>query len=584
VTPIAVTTRSYDNARTGANSAEPTLTADSVSTRGIRRLSTLHVPGDARGVEAQPLVVPNVELADGTTREVIYLASMANDILAFDAADGGLLWSTHLGTPVKGSKAIDAWLVNDHWGILSTPVIDVATNTLYAVSWTSADATVAHARHVLHAVDLRDGKVQGGPLDLEGASFDPGHGLPEQRFRSAPRKQRASLLLTTITGVTTVFIAFGSVKETDDSSRGWIIACATSPLSIAGAWTATSRGHGGGIWQGGAGIAADDHGFIYAMTGNGTFDAVTDFGESFVKLRYAPPTSEVGGSLQVVDWWTPFTDDGRVGLDRGGSAEGHPDPTNRRRYTESVDAGWDDMDLGSGGPVIAGSHGLVMGAGKDGVLYVLDHKKMGKTRPADLEQPSVNYAKLKSPPIFYTYYPGTGLDPAPTDISTLNTLWAGRTHHLHGGSIYWESPDLGSLLYNWGENGNLRVWRVDGSGQITYLACGAEAASVRAAVPPGGMPGGMLTLSADAARPGSAVVWALIPYLDANRTVSQGRLLAYDATRFGTYADGSKQLRVLWDSETWNHRFSFNKFNVPVVANGRLLVPTYDGSVIVYGT
>ena len=92
-----------------------------------------------------------------------------------------------------------------------------------------------------------------------------------------------------------------------------------------------------------------------------------------------------------------------------------------------------------------------------------------------------------------------------------------------------------------------------------------------------------MTLSANGAQPHSGVVWALIPYFNANTAVGPGRLLAYDATQFGTFGDGSKQLRVLWDSERWALTFSFNKFNPPVVANGRLIVPTYDARVDVYG-
>jgi len=68
--------------------------------------------------------------------------------------------------------------------------------------------------------------------------------------------------------------------------------------------------------------------------------------------------------------------------------------------------------------------------------------------------------------------------------------------------------------------------------------------------------------------------------------VGPGRLLADDATpvpQFGSYSDGRHQLRLLWDSEDWNLQFSFNRFNVPVVANGRLIFPTYDGRVDVDG-
>lgn len=583
--PVAVTTRSYDNLRTGANTQETVLTPEAVRTRGIRRRFSLRLQGDRRGVEAQPLVVPGVTLPDGSTHDVIYLATMANEVWAFDANTGAQLWRRGLGKPVNGGQEIDLHLTNDHWGVLSTPVIDRAAGILYAVAWTSPDGSVGKARHELHAVSLRDGRAAHPPLNLENATYDPGHGLGVQQFRSAARKQRASLLLTDVGGVKTVFVGYGSVKETASSSRGWVIACGTSPFQVTAAWASTARGHGAGIWQAGAGLAADSQGFIYAMTGNGAFDAVTDWGESFVKLRYVPPHGGAGGSLQVVDWWTPWTDAARLGRGAAASVEDDPNPkpTNFRAVAASAGAdGWEDMDLGSGGPVLLPSQGIVLGAGKDGVLYVLDQANMGKTRPADLADPAGNYAKLKSKPIFFTYFPPE-LNPAPRDIRTLNVLHANRTHHQHASPLFWDSPDLGPVVYCWGENDNLRAWSVHPDGRLTYLACSAEQASAQSHVPPGGMPGGMLTLSANGRQRHSGIVWALIPYFDANLHVGPGRLLAYDATDFATLGDGSKQLRVLWDSEDWNLTFSFNKFNPPVVANGHLIVPTYDDRIDVYG-
>jgi hypothetical protein len=97
------------------------------------------------------------------------------------------------------------------------------------------------------------------------------------------------------------------------------------------------------------------------------------------------------------------------------------------------------------------------------------------------------------------------------------------------------------------------------------------------------MPGGMLTLSSNGTQPHTGILWATIPYGDANQHVTNGRLLAYDATQFGSFPDGSKQLRVIWDSEREGIPFLYNKFNPPVVANGRVLVPTYSGGVDVYG-
>jgi outer membrane protein assembly factor BamB len=579
---VAVTTRAYDNMRSGANTRESVLTPDAVATKGIIRRFSLELPGDQRGAEAQPLVVPGVTLDDGTTKDVIYVATMANQVYAFDAADGKQLWERGLGTPVNGSRAIDSWGINDHWGVLSTPVIDVSAGALYVVAWISADGSVAKGQHILHAISLRDGRDLQPPVNLEGASYDPGHGLGVQQFRSAERKQRVSLLLTSVNGVKTVFVGFGTIAETSQTARGWIIACSVEPLQITAGWTSTAKGHGGGIWQAGAGLVADDQGFIYAMTGNGDFDAVTDFGESFVKLSYTPPRAGAKASLEVVDWWTPWTDEERtVGAPAVPAREGLP--TNFRAHAAGMGADWGDQDLGSGGPVLVPSASALVGAGKDGVLYVLDAKSMGKTSPADLSQPASNYAKLKSPPLFFTYFPGFGVSPAPTNIQELNFSFAQRTHHQHGSPVFWDSPDLGPVLYCWGENGNLRAWSIATDGTVRYLACGVEVASAQSPVPYGGMPGGMLTLSADGAQKHAGILWATIPYFDANKTVGPGRLLAYDATEFGTFADGSKQLRVIWDSQAEDLPFVYNKFNPPVVVNGMILVPTYDGKVDVYG-
>jgi hypothetical protein len=241
------------------------------------------------------------------------------------------------------------------------------------------------------------------------------------------------------------------------------------------------------------------------------------------------------------------------------------------------------MDLGSGGPVLIEDLGFVVGAGKDGILYVVKRGAMGKTQPRDLDAPAGNYTKLAAPPIWFTFYPGPQVSAAPNDISALNQHFLQRTHHQHAAPIYWHGTEHGHMLFCWGENGNLRAWSLGANGVATYLACSAEVASAQSQEQFGGMPGGMMCLSADGATPNTAVLWACIPYLDANTAVGPGRLLAYDATAFGTFADGSKQLRVLWDSQDWNLGFSFCKFTPPVVANGKLYVPTYDARVDVYG-
>ena len=126
---VEVLTRSYNNARTGANSAETALTPAALGSSGLRKLFSMRMTDDARGAEAQPLIVPDITMPDGSKHDVAYLCSMANTIWAFDANDGTQLWQNpvSLGMPIKNTRKIDSWLINDHWGILSTPVIDRET-------------------------------------------------------------------------------------------------------------------------------------------------------------------------------------------------------------------------------------------------------------------------------------------------------------------------------------------------------------------------------------------------------------------------------------------------------------------------
>jgi len=579
---VAVLTRSYDNARTGSNTQETVLTPAQVSQHGMKKLFSLQLSGDAVGIEAQPLIVPDVTMADGSVHDVVYLASMANTVWAFDANSGAQLWPRpiSLGTPIAGNKKLDLYQINDHWGILSTPVIDLDTKTMYVVNWSSPDGSVANAVHRLHAIDIVTGAARHPPLDIQG-SF-PQVGRPPVTFHSPGQKQRAALLLTRAPDVNgrfrkTLFMACGSVQETGINSHGWVLAFDLDSFSTTAAWCSTPADHGGGIWQGAQGPAADDQGNIYAMTGNGNWDGQSDFSESFVKLHYAAPQGGQPAGLAITDWWTPFTEksDAKTGL----NGRKH-NQTNNRGYD------WGDQDLGSGGPVVIQKFGLVVGAGKDGILYVLDQNKFGKTALADLLNPAQNYSKLKSPPIFFTYFPGFAVNPAPQDPTNLNAYFVdNKTHHLHGSPVFWDGPDHGPMLFCWGENESLRAWSVNNSGKLTYVAIGHEVASKGAAGPQGhgGMPGGMLCLSANGNQAGTGIVWALAPLNgDANSQRVQGILRAYDAANYDTDAQGNKFLRLLWSSGPQN-TFKHNKFNPPVVANGKVYVPTYDDRVDVYG-
>jgi hypothetical protein len=577
---VSVLTRSYDFARSGVNPQEAVLTADAVRTRGIKKLFTLHTPDDGRGRESSPLVVPGLKLPNGAVHDVVFLPTMGNCVYAYDANDGSLLWKRQLGTPIRGNVAIDQHTINQFWGILSTPVIH--DGSLYGCAWISVDGTPARGQHFAFALDLTTGHDAKPLLNLEGTVFEPGHGLNAINFRSAQRKQRSALAISH----GALIIPFGTIAETSQTARGWLIAVDLGSWKIAANWCSTARGSGGGIWMAGQGPTVLPNGDLACFTGNGDFDAVTDFGESLCRVRFAPAAGQTAAKFSLVDWWTPWADDGRTGGDPEG--EGAAPPSNFRKIVQLARRGalrqgmaageWGDMDLGSAGVAYVPSLDLLLGAGKDGVLYAAKATNLGKTKPADLEpaKNQANYAKLAFPPIFFTYYP-PDLDPAPPRIETLNVLWNQRTHHQHGAPVSFASPELGPMLFNWGENENGRAWQVTAN-SCRYLARTAELASPDARLPGGGMPGANLSLSCNGNQANSAVLWACVPYNDANTMLSAGRLIAYAATQFE-----NGFMTKLWDSQDWAHQFTHNKFAPPVVANGKLFVPTYDGATLVYG-
>jgi outer membrane protein assembly factor BamB len=80
----------------------------------------------------------------------------------------------------------------------------------------------------------------------------------------------------------------------------------------------------------------------------------------------------------------------------------------------------------------------------------------------------------------------------------------------------------------------------------------------------------------------NGIVWATAPTIgDANREVTVGVVRAYDASNFGPdhlNSDGVPQLQKIWQSP----EFVYSKFCPPVVVDGRLIVPTYEGRVDVY--
>jgi len=575
---MKVITRSYNAARTSANLVETVLTPHVLARNFMVKHLSLHVDDDPR-IEAQPLYLPAIKMNDGKVHDVVYIATMANNIWAFDANDGKPIWKapTNLGRPIKPKPTphpgfptateIDLWGVNILWGILGTPVIDPDSNKLYAIAWTSPDGSTSKAVFQLHEVDITDGKPLRSTEIQASANDQDSHGRPVAQFIPSRQKQRPALLLTRAGGPPprkTLFAAFGMTHEERDTTHGWLLAYDVETLQRTAAWCTTPGGAGGGIWQAGQGPAADENGNIYLMTGNyGVEDAAGDalpvvagdLPQSIVKLHYTPREPHTAGKLEPVAWFQPFQDHVR---------------------NKNGQDNFQDYDLGSAGPLPLPGLNLVVGAGKDGVLYVLDADtpKFGQ---------GSNFSKLKQPPIFFTYFAGFGVDAA--QVANLDRLVDGKTHHLHASPAYWVSPARGPMLFDWGENESLRAWTINAAGKVTFVAKSAEIASAGMGGL-GGMPGGFVTITSNASQPDTGIIWATAPISgDANRHVVEGILRAYDGTALDPIgnADGTPRLKLLWDSKHIPHNaFHFSKFCPPVVADGKVFVPTYDGRVDIY--
>jgi hypothetical protein len=533
---VQVLTHHNDNRRSGANLQETQLTVASVKQR-FGRLWTLFADGQ---IVAQPLYVSGLNVAGRGTFNAVIVATMHNTIYVYDAdkrptqpqSADALLWAQWLGEPKRENFGFDSWNTNfPEYGVLGTPVIDAARNTLYVVSWHEANG----GEFRLHAIDLAKPPFPGPgfpppdyrdkmPPVVVGASI-PRAGGGELRLDPTQQKQRAALLLDR----GTLYVAFASNRETDATMHGWVVAYDAATLAQKAVWNATPSGSNGGIWQAGSGLAADADGNVYVMTGNGTFDADgggRNFGDSFVKLRLE------NGQLAVKDWFTPCNQN-----------------VLKRVCAPGLEAC--DLDLGAAGPMLApGPAGStrVIGGGKDGNVFVLDAGNLGHyAKPADdknLNCPNPNAVQMLL---------GRGFGP-------------GVIGNIHGSHVFWSGPGR-QRVFVWGENDTLRAYDY-ANGKLVL----PPQRSLYKAFP--GMPGGMLSVSANGTTPGTGIVWVLLP-LNGDANTERGvraQLLAFDA----------RNVRLdLWRSEPLDASFGpnsiglFAKFVPPTVANGKVFVATY---------
>ena len=316
----SVTTHAYGNDRTHAQLSETYLTPSLLASGTFKKLGSWSTDGIPWG---QPLIVAGVN-----GRTLLVVATAHNTIYAFDADLPGTppIWSVNIGPPWTGyptaSSGIDLY---SGLGCLSTPVVDPATNILYA-------SCITGGTWKLYSYNLSDGSPYHAPASFSGTF----HGVD---FNAEPLSQRSALLLAN----GNIYTAFYGFEDTGHRYYGWVVAHnATTLQEVAAVCTsclASLGTYGGGVWMSGNGPAADASGNIYLATGNGFQHTSTELDESFVK--YSP-------TLDVLDYATP---------------------------ANFADLDASDVDLDSGGVMLAGNY--LMGGGKDGRWWSLNKTAMG---------------------------------------------------------------------------------------------------------------------------------------------------------------------------------------------------------------
>jgi hypothetical protein len=359
--PINVLTYHDDNMRTGLMQLETVLTLANVNSATFGKVNFLSTDGN---VDAEPLYVSNVNI-NGVIHNVLYVVSEHDSIYAFDADTGAQLWKTTalLQGETTSEAVFGCGQISPEIGITNTPVIDRnrgSNGAMYFVAM-SKDANGGYHQR-LHAVDLVTGaELFGGPVEIQ-ARY-PGNGDNHQNgfviFDPKYYAERAGLL--ELSG--NIYVTFTSHCD-HRPYTGWMMQYSASSLQQLSVLNFTPNGYGGAIWQAGAGIAADNQGNIYFLDANGVFDTTLDSNGFPINGDYGNAMIKVStnGPLTVADYFNTYN---------------------------TVQESNADIDLGSGGALVLPDISatlnkrvhLVIGAGKDGNIYVADRDNMGKWNP-----------------------------------------------------------------------------------------------------------------------------------------------------------------------------------------------------------
>ncbi len=194
---------------------------------------------------------------------LVTVATESDQIAALNESTGQLVWQGSAGTPVPSSQ-LPCGDISPTVGITSTPVIDPATNRVFAVADTLNGSSI---QHKLYAFDLSNGSsVPGYPVDVE----PPGDVPADQLQRPALALENGQII-----------IGYGGNDGDCATYHGWLVAAPEAGGSLRTFEDDSIATNGDGpIWGSGNGPAIDSSGNVWVSTGNGNTGSSFDYQES----------------------------------------------------------------------------------------------------------------------------------------------------------------------------------------------------------------------------------------------------------------------------------------------------------------
>jgi len=215
---------------------------------------------DGSAVYGQALV------ADG----MVFVGTEGDHLYALRATSGRVAWQASLGAPLRNVSHWAGCGDIDPLGVTSTPVIDLATQTVWVAAEVSSKGRPP-VEHELFGFDLRSGRL------LHKVDVDPD--LPPGES-AVNLQQRAALAQ----GNGYVYVAFGGLAGDCGDYHGWVVGVPESGIGPKVQFDVTPQSSGGAIWDGGGGPSIGASGDLYITTGNPNSPGPAPWAEAVVKL------------------------------------------------------------------------------------------------------------------------------------------------------------------------------------------------------------------------------------------------------------------------------------------------------------